>query len=211
VAAVGGYATDSVGEDLDLTLGLHRHLRDAHVPYRIVHVPGPVCWTEAPADLTTLGRQRRRWQRGLWQCLLKYRGMIGRRRYGGIGLLALPNMIVFEFLSPLFSVLGLSVSVITWLLGWYATSLFAATLLAAIAFGLVLSGSAIALGELTYQLYPRRRDLLELLGLAVLECLGYRQLNDIWKGLAYADIARNKKGWGAQHRQGFATTADPPA
>jgi cellulose synthase/poly-beta-1,6-N-acetylglucosamine synthase-like glycosyltransferase len=211
VAAAGGYWTDTVGEDLELTLRLHHHLRDSGAHYRIIHVPGPVCWTEVPADVTTLSRQRRRWQRGLWESLVRHRGMIGRPRYGAIGLLALPNMIAFEFLSPVFSLFGVAIATAAWIAGWYGTAAFAATLLAAIAFGLVLSGAALAIGELTYQFYPRRRQLLELLGVAVLECVGYRQLNSLWRGIAYVDIARGKKGWGAQHRQGFATASDLPA
>jgi len=37
----------------------------------------------------------------------------------------------------------------------------------------------------------------------VLENLGYRQLNDLWRMIAFVDLARRKQGWGAQKRRGI--------
>src|SRR6185369_10958297 len=65
VVQVGGYRTDSIGEDMELVVRLHRILRKRRQKYRIALVPDPVCWTEAPEDLQTLKNQRVRWQRGL--------------------------------------------------------------------------------------------------------------------------------------------------
>ncbi len=45
VIAIGGYRTDTVGEDMDLVIRLHRNLREEQRDYRIVFVPDPVCWT----------------------------------------------------------------------------------------------------------------------------------------------------------------------
>lgn len=56
---VGGYRTDTVGEDMELVVRLHRHHRKARIPYRIRYLPDPICWTECPEDIGTLGRQRR--------------------------------------------------------------------------------------------------------------------------------------------------------
>ena len=50
VEAVGGYWTDTVGEDAELVVRLHRHMRERGEDYRIAFVPDPVCWTEAPED-----------------------------------------------------------------------------------------------------------------------------------------------------------------
>ena len=71
---VGGYWTDTVGEDFELTLRLHHYFRDRDEPYRIVFVPDSVCWTEVPEQFSRLSRQRRRWQRGLWQACVGTRG-----------------------------------------------------------------------------------------------------------------------------------------
>jgi hypothetical protein len=107
VDEVGGYWTDTVGEDLELTVRLHRHMRDSNRPYRITYAPDPVCWTEVPSDMVTLGRQRRRWHRGLWECLWRHKGMMLRRRYGAPGMIALPYFLTFEFCGPLMDARGL--------------------------------------------------------------------------------------------------------
>jgi len=90
VVAAGGYATATVGEDVELVVRFHRTLRDRRRRYRIVFVPDPVCWTEAPEDLKTLATQRRRWQRGLVETLVTHRAAIGNPRAGAFGLVALP-------------------------------------------------------------------------------------------------------------------------
>lgn len=58
VVAAGGYRTDCVGEDMELVVRLHRLLRRAGDPYRIVFVADPVCWPEAPEDFKILKTQR---------------------------------------------------------------------------------------------------------------------------------------------------------
>jgi cellulose synthase/poly-beta-1,6-N-acetylglucosamine synthase-like glycosyltransferase len=203
VEAVGGYWTNTVGEDFELTLRLHHHLRQRDEPYRIAFVSDPVCWTEVPEDLMTLGRQRRRWQRGLWEGLRRHQRMFLNPRYGVIGLVALPYFALFEFLSPLFALLGLLVTVLLWAIGAISTSYVLLFFVVSIGLGLLLTTAALALEELAYRRYSRS-ETVRLLGYAVLENLGYHQLHDIWRTIGYVDIARGKKGWGVQQRRGFA-------
>jgi cellulose synthase/poly-beta-1,6-N-acetylglucosamine synthase-like glycosyltransferase len=206
--AVGGYWTETVGEDFELTLRLHRYLRERGEPYRIAFISDPVCWTEAPTEFSTLGRQRRRWQRGLWEGLRRHARLIGRPRYGILGLVAMPYFVLFEFLSPMFALLGLVVTVLWWLLGGLSTVYFLAFLAVSIGLGLLLTTAALALEEFSYQRYRKRREVVRLLGYAVLENVGFRQLHDVWRAIGYVDIARGKQGWGAQQRRGFAAPAD---
>jgi cellulose synthase/poly-beta-1,6-N-acetylglucosamine synthase-like glycosyltransferase len=200
---VGGYWTKTVGEDFELTLRLHRHLRDRGEPYRIAFVADPVCWTEVPEQLRTLGRQRRRWQRGLWEGLRRHRRMMLNPRYGAVGLLAMPYFAVFEFLSPLFALGGLAVTIVLFLLGEISVGYFVAFLLVSIGLGVMLTTAALVLEEFSYRRYRRGRDIARLLLYAVLENVGYQQLHDVWRGVGYVDIARRKTGWGAQRRRGF--------
>jgi cellulose synthase/poly-beta-1,6-N-acetylglucosamine synthase-like glycosyltransferase len=209
--AVGGFWTQTVGEDFELTLRLHRHLRDRGEPYRVAFIPDPVCWTQAPEQLETLARQRRRWQRGLWEGLRRHSGMIGNPRYGVVGLVAMPYFAVFEFLSPVFALLGLVVTVVWWLVGGLSTLYFAAFLAVSLGLGVVLTTAALALEEFSYRRYTRRREVLRLLAYSVLENIGYRQLHDVWRAAAYVDIARGKTAWGAQRRVGFEASPAEPA
>ena len=202
---VGGYWTETVGEDFELTLRLHRYLRERGEPYKIAFISDPVCWTEVPTEFSTLGRQRRRWQRGLWQALRRHGHLIGRPRFGVLGLVAMPYFVLFEFLSPMFALLGLVVTVLWWVIGGLSTVYFLAFLAVSIGLGLLLTTAALALEEFSYQRYRKRREVARLLAYAVLENIGFRQLHDIWRALGYVDIARGKREWGAQQRRGFAT------
>jgi cellulose synthase/poly-beta-1,6-N-acetylglucosamine synthase-like glycosyltransferase len=56
VMKVGGYKHDTVGEDMELVVRMHRHCLENDIPYRVEFVPDPVCWTEAPETLKVLGR-----------------------------------------------------------------------------------------------------------------------------------------------------------
>ena len=202
---VGGYWTETVGEDFELTLRLHRYLRERGEPYRIAFVADPVCWTEVPTEFSTLGRQRRRWQRGLWEGLRRHARLIGRPHYGVLGLVAMPYFVLFEFLSPMFALLGLVVTVLWWVLGGLSTVYFLAFLAVSIGLGLLLTTAALALEEFSYQRYRKRSEVARLLAWAVLENIGFRQLHDVWRAIGYVDIARGKREWGAQQRRGFAT------
>ncbi len=210
VETVGGYSTETVGEDFELTLRLHRYLRERDEPYRIAFVSDPVCWTEVPDDLATLSRQRRRWQRGLWEGLRRHQRMFFNPHYGVVGLVVIPYFAIFEFLSPVFALFGLLVTMLLWVLGVVSTSYILLFLAVSIGMGLLLTTAALSLEELAFRRY-RRGEMVRLLGYAVLENFGYHQLHDIWRTIGYLDIARGKKGWGEQKRRGFAPTADDTA
>jgi cellulose synthase/poly-beta-1,6-N-acetylglucosamine synthase-like glycosyltransferase len=206
---VGGYWTQTVGEDFELTLRLHRYLLDRGEPYRIAFISDPVCWTEVPAEFSTLGRQRRRWQRGLWEGIRRHGALFGRPRYGLVGLVAMPYFLIFEFLSPVFALLGLAVTTLWFLLGGLSLGYFLAFFFVSIGLGLLLTTAALALEEFSYRRYRHRGEVARLLLYAVLENIGFRQLHDVWRATGYVDIARGKKGWGAQQRRGFSAPADP--
>jgi cellulose synthase/poly-beta-1,6-N-acetylglucosamine synthase-like glycosyltransferase len=203
VIEAGGYSRDTVGEDVELVVRLHRRLRERGENYRITFVPDPVCWTEAPEDLATLSRQRRRWQRGLGEALWRNRSAIGNPRYGLMGLLALPYFLVFEFIGPLIELagyIGLPIAVLSHTL---APRFLFTFLVVAVAVGILLSVSALALEELTFRRHERWGDLVRLVALATFENLGFPQLTALWRVIAFRDLARRHRDWGVMRRRGF--------
>lgn len=209
IEEVGGYWTDTVGEDVELVVRIHRHLRARGEPYRITFVPDPVCWTEAPEDLRTLSRQRRRWHRGLGQTLWRHRRLIGNPRYGSLGLVAFPYFLIFEFLGPLIEILGPAITIAAFLLGDLSLAFLLAFLVIAFLLGTALSIAALALEEFSFRRHQSARDVVRMIVYALLENVGYRQLNDLWRTLGLVDLLRRKKGWGAQQRRGIGKTAAP--
>ena len=106
VIQAGGYRTDTVGEDMELVVRMHRVMRKLGKPYRITFVPDPICWTEAPSDLKGLQSQRMRWQRGLAESLSMNWSLLFNPRGGTVGWLAFPYMLLFELIGPFIEVAG---------------------------------------------------------------------------------------------------------
>jgi cellulose synthase/poly-beta-1,6-N-acetylglucosamine synthase-like glycosyltransferase len=202
VVQAGGYATDTVGEDIELVVRLHRHLHDRKQPYRIGFVPDPICWTEVPESLRVLRRQRTRWQRGLIDTLWRHRGMMGRPRYGIIGLVALPGFFLFEMLSPVIEFSGYIVLPLLLLLGYLPISFASPLLMLSVLYSILVSVLAVLLEDITFRRYPKASDMAVLVGAAVLENLGYRQLTVWWRVRAFWEYWRGDLSWGAMERRG---------
>ena len=209
VVDIGGYSTDTVGEDMELIVRLHRHCREQNIPYRIVYVADPVAWTECPETIRVLGRQRDRWQRGLYESLMRNRRMLLNPRYGRIGLVAFPYFFFMELLGPVIELFGYFTFTAALILGRASGPYILAFFMAAFAFGIVLSVAAVGLEELSFHRYPRLSDLLRLFGLAVVENFGYRQLTAYWRIRGFFSALRGVKGWGQMERKGFAVGVGP--
>jgi len=203
VVQAGGYSTHTVGEDMELVVRLHRTCRERGIVPKVVFVPDPVAWTECPETLRGLARQRNRWQRGLLESLVTHLGMFGNPRYGTVGLLAYPYFCLLEGLGPLIEIAGYAAFAITLIFGLWSPAYVAAFLILAVIVGIALSAAAVALEELTFRRYPRWVDLLRLFAAAVVENLGYRQLNQWWRLQGTLAMLRGVRQWGPQERRGF--------
>ena len=90
VREAGGYHTDTVAEDADLTMALLRH------GYRVQYEDLALAYTEAPINANGLMRQRFRWSFGILQSVWKHRSVFARK--GALGWVAsaqyrhLPNL-----------------------------------------------------------------------------------------------------------------------
>jgi cellulose synthase/poly-beta-1,6-N-acetylglucosamine synthase-like glycosyltransferase len=200
--SAGGYNTQTVGEDMELVVRLHRTMREQRRPYRIVYVPDPVCWTEAPESARVLRRQRRRWQRGSAETLIMHARMLGNPRYRAAGLLALPALLLFELLGPIIELSGYTVALVAWLTGSLSTTIFLLFLAVSVLYGLILSFGAIALEDASFGRHAGWDQLRKLLLFAVIENAGYRQLSHLWRIEGLWQLVRGGE-WGAMERKGF--------
>ncbi|CAN5812824.1 glycosyltransferase [soil metagenome] len=199
----GGYANDTVGEDMELTTRMHRVLRENDREYRISFIPDPIAWTEVPTTLKILRRQRDRWHRGLIDTVLRHKKMLFNSRYGIVGTVAMPYFFLFEFLGPIVEIFGYAAFGIGLALGLLNAPFALAFFGAAVGLGAFLSVSAVFLEELRLERYPNWRDLLKLTGFGILENFGYRQLNTLWRMLAIISYMRGTLHWGDMQRKGF--------
>jgi len=176
VIEAGGFSHDTVTEDMDIIVQLHQWAAEHNRSIRMSFTSDPVCWTECPSTLAMLGKQRRRWQLGLCQTLWKHAGIMFHKKNGVVGWLSFPFHAYVEGLGAAVEFLGYAVIPVGIFLGLIHPGLLLVFFLLGVVYGGFLSVGAVLLEELTYRRYPRWRDLLTLLLVAVLENAGYRQL-----------------------------------
>lgn len=205
VLAVGAYDVDTVGEDMEIVLRMHRYYCDRGLPYRIVFTPDPLCWTEVPSDFGSLRRQRNRWQRGLWETLWTHRAMMFNPRYGKIGLIALPYFMFFEGLAPVVEAMGCVFLPASLLLKMLFPEYAVLFLALAFLYGMLLSQLALGIESLMNVRYNRVTDRLILLVAAFFEQLGFRQLLAFERLVATLQVWKKRGTWGAMRRVGISS------
>ena len=96
----GGFTTDTLAEDCDLTI------RILKAGYRIENENDAIAMTEAPESVKQFLKQRFRWSFGVMQTFWKHRDMLFNSNYKTLGWIALPNILLFQFIIPVFSPLA---------------------------------------------------------------------------------------------------------
>src|SRR5467141_2244299 len=195
VRAVGGYRPRAIGEDIDLVVRLHLHLLEAGVKYRIHFVPDPMCWTEVPSDLKSLGRQRARWQKGLLDVLWPNGDMLFRPRYGRIGCFAFPYLWLFELFAPVVEIVGIITIVLAACLGVLSREFFLQFLIFGYAFATVISIGSVLQEEITYKRYNDWQAVARLVSYCFLEHFPYRQLHVVWRLQGLGQYLRGDHVW----------------
>ncbi|GLW45260.1 bi-functional transferase/deacetylase [Streptomyces sp. NBRC 14336] len=93
---VGGMSDDTLAEDTDITMALHRD------GWRVVYAENARAWTEAPETVQQLWSQRYRWSYGTMQAIWKHRkAIVERGPSGRFGRVGLPLVSLFMVLAPL--------------------------------------------------------------------------------------------------------------
>jgi cellulose synthase/poly-beta-1,6-N-acetylglucosamine synthase-like glycosyltransferase/peptidoglycan/xylan/chitin deacetylase (PgdA/CDA1 family)/spore germination protein YaaH len=94
---IDGFTTDTLAEDCDLTLRLLR------AGYRIRTCNEALALTEAPETLNMFLKQRSRWTFGMMQSFWKHRDLLFVSKKLNLSWIALPNLLIFNFIIPFFS------------------------------------------------------------------------------------------------------------
>jgi cellulose synthase/poly-beta-1,6-N-acetylglucosamine synthase-like glycosyltransferase len=206
VRAVGGYRSRAIGEDFDLVARLHRHMLEKKADYEIRFVPDPMCWTEVPSDLRSLGRQRARWQKGLLDVLWPNRDMLFRPHYGRIGCFALPYLWLFELLAPVIEITGIALIILAACLGVLSREFFLQFLIFGYAFATVISIGSVLQEEITYKRYNDWKDVARLITYCFFEHFPYRQLHMIWRLQGLWQYLRGDMVWRSMKRKGLSSS-----
>jgi cellulose synthase/poly-beta-1,6-N-acetylglucosamine synthase-like glycosyltransferase len=194
VEEVGGFSRDFTCEDIELTFRVHEHFRRLGRPYRILSLGETVGGTEGPTSVKSLIRQRERWQRVIMETVFAYRGMLGRRRYGTVGLIGIPIYLLSEIAAPFAEVLSLGVLVVAAGSGLLDLRVFALTIACLAMLNGILTNIAVVVDDYTNRLY-RLRDLVRLCLLGPVELFFYRPIISVARARGVWGYVRGDRGW----------------
>ncbi len=207
----GGYITDTLAEDMDLTWRLRRN------GWKVDTENNAIGFTEAPDTIRSFFKQRFRWSFGTLQCLWKHRTALFR--YGWFGGLALPSLwifqIIFQVIAPLVDI-QIIYTLINFFRAWFTQGHFTQDwqplpqtlqLLEQTAFFYVLLFLVELIGA--FIAFKFDKEKLRLLWWLFLQRFVYRQLMYavIWKSVSSAFTGR-KQGWGKLQRKATVTTSN---
>lgn len=210
VMAVGGYRTDTIGEDMELILRLQRWAARKGQRRAVCFIPSVVCWTEVPVHWRPLSGQRARWQQGLAESLWLNRRVWLRGEATLLQRLTYVSVMMVELFGPLVEMAGI-VTFVTLAITGRGQSPYALMLLVMVVVGgTMTSWLAIGLEGVACPRYHRTRDVAVLLAYAVIENFGYRQLTVVWRLRGLWRTVRRDASWDPMPRTGFGTV-DPPA
>jgi cellulose synthase/poly-beta-1,6-N-acetylglucosamine synthase-like glycosyltransferase/spore germination protein YaaH/peptidoglycan/xylan/chitin deacetylase (PgdA/CDA1 family) len=100
IKKAGGFTSDTLAEDCDVTIRIIR------MGYKVVNCVAAVAITEAPETLKEFMKQRFRWSYGVMQAFFKNKDACFNPKYKGLGMVALPNILIFQILLPIFAPLA---------------------------------------------------------------------------------------------------------
>ena len=201
VINVGGYNTDTIGEDMDLVVKLHSFYRKNQIPYKIKYSHNSICWSQVPERMRDLKSQRRRWHIGLITSLFSHKYIFLNPKYGVVGLVSYLYYLVYEMLSCLIDILGVGIVVVSYFAGLLNKDFLITFLLVYIVYSVIISITAIVLDNYIFKEKLRVLETIKLILFAILESFGYRQLCSWYRISGFIGYRKSKHQWGKIKRK----------
>ncbi len=211
VIAAGGYDASTMGEDMELVVRLHEFCRANHRPYQIKYAPDAVCWSQAPERLRDLGKQRKRWQRGLFQSMWGHREIGANPRYGAVGLFSYLYFLLYELLSPYIEVFGVLTILLSVAMDMLNIRYMVLYFVLYALYGALLSLTAFFSRIHTIDMKLRFGDLCKAVLLCLFEITFVRFYLAVVRALAFVGYKKNKLNWDKLERQKLNQDAADPA
>jgi cellulose synthase/poly-beta-1,6-N-acetylglucosamine synthase-like glycosyltransferase/spore germination protein YaaH/peptidoglycan/xylan/chitin deacetylase (PgdA/CDA1 family) len=100
ILVAGGFTSDTLAEDCDLTMRLLRN------GYIVRNCTEAISYTEAPETFKQFLKQRFRWSFGVMQCFWKHRDTVFNSKYKNFGMVAMPNILIYQIILPILAPLA---------------------------------------------------------------------------------------------------------
>jgi cellulose synthase/poly-beta-1,6-N-acetylglucosamine synthase-like glycosyltransferase len=161
---------------MDFTVRLHRYCIENKIPFKIIFIPDPVCWTQVPDSWRFLIRQRDRWRRGLIDVLLYNFRMSFNPRYKTAGMVGFPYFILVEFLGPIIEFIGYVLIPVLLIFKLLNTQFAIIFFFVAILWGIFITIGSILMDNLLFVRYESLKDVFKLILFAFFEFVFYKEL-----------------------------------
>ncbi len=203
VIDVGGYKRNTIGEDMEIVVRIHRHMRKNKIKYKVIFNELSICWTQGPMSMKDIRSQRRRWQIGLMDTLISHRAMTFNPRYGMVGLFSMPYNWIFELLGALIETIGYFLIPFSLIMGELNMFFFVMYFLLAVMLGIILSEGSLVLEQYTHRAAMTAKQSISISIYAILENFGYRQMISIFRVEGILKYRKLRKTWGKIKRKEF--------
>lgn len=196
VVDIGGYKSNTVGEDMELVMRIHKYFLENKEEYYISFASDANCYTQAPDSLKGLKTQRRRWQIGLIQSMSTHKSMLINRKW----FLAKLYYILFEMVTPIIELFGMIIIILSYLLNIINLEFLLLYCSIVLLYGFVISLTSIMLEVYAFRENINAKVVLKLILISLFESIGYRQLLSIYRISAFIGYKKYKNKWGTIKR-----------
>ncbi len=203
VIDVGGYKQNTIGEDMEIVVRIHRHLRKKKIKYKVIFNELSICWTQGPMSMNDIRSQRRRWQIGLMDTLISHRAMTFNPYYGMVGMFSMPYNWIFELFGALIETIGYFLIPFSLIMGELNMFFFVMYFLLAVMLGVILSEGSLVLEQYTHRAAMSAKQSIAISVYAILENFGYRQIISLFRLEGILKYRKLRKTWGKIKRKEF--------
>ncbi|CAH2778742.1 MAG: Glycosyl transferase, group 2 family [uncultured Paraburkholderia sp.] len=199
---VGGFDPQCLVEDYELIHRLRRYSVDHNLGWEVRVVGGAHAHTDAPDNLGSFLRQRRRWFAGFLQTQYWNRDMTGNSRFGTLGMLMLPVKAI-DTMQPIYGLTAFAL-LLGFVFGGHGTIVISI-------FSVIGLKTAIDLAFYLWSIHLYRRWTGERTGsslwmamlAAVAEPFTFQLVRHTGAALGWLHFLRGGMAWGVQRRSGL--------
>lgn len=203
VIEVGGYRTDTVGEDMELVMRLNRYCIENEIDYKIQYVPEAYCFTQVPTNFKDFKNQRIRWHVGLMQSLHAHKKIILNPKYKKMGFLGAGYYTFFELFSSIIEVSGYMVISLAVFFGLFNPWVFLLLIGSILVYSFTVTISASMIEKYTLNKKKSLKDSVKLLIFSIFEPLFYRQVCNVIRIYAMIKYKSYRNKWNKVERKEY--------
>lgn len=196
VCNVGGYDADTMGEDMELVVKLHAFCRINKISYGIRYAPDAICWSQCPATIKDLRKQRRRWYLGLFQTLMKHRKMFLSPEFGMVGSISFLYYLLYELFSPFIELFGIATIILAYLVNLVNVPFMILFFLIYAVYGAILTITAFFARIYTQNIRLSFTDVIKAIYLCIAESVFFRFIQAVTRMTAFVGYKKKRNAWG---------------